>query len=252
VARQNFSSLLLYGMTTPSQAAIATFKGSGPYRKVVAKPGFVAIKSTVTLPSFKNDNIVYEKQPNGKNVDAAHVYFGGVSTTLQAIDAGFQHNNGVGDWSPFIRVGGFVGDKGYTFGNRIDGDQEVEMRLEVAAKNHLILTCFIDGAEVDRVEVKPDEDKLKGWDPANPQFVFKRMTSIAMSVPELERPCCCLNVRWKDTMVKRSAGDWTPYRAKDNDSMSGKEQARFYPDRQVVQVTAFEDWGNETVHVRVV
>lgn len=77
------------------------FEGTGPYRRLITKPGYSYVAGTVFLPC---DAVQLHPE-----FETAFAYVGGWGTGKAgtAVDAGFQYSNSLHDYAAFIRAQGF-------------------------------------------------------------------------------------------------------------------------------------------------
>lgn len=80
---------------------LKTFSGSGPYRRIVTKPGYSYVSGSVFLPCHAT-----QLHPQ---FETAFAYVGGwgAGTSGPAVDAGFQRSDAYDDYALFLRAQGY-------------------------------------------------------------------------------------------------------------------------------------------------
>ena len=154
------------------------FDGTGPYRRLVTKPGYSFVAGTVFLPC--NANRLHPQ------FETAFAYVGGwgVGDTGKAVDAGFQRSNIYDNYAAFINAQGFPQiskEPRFVCGHPIDfrfyaaSDQELRLWARGLTENN----------RVEVVEARLEHPSSYGW-PANgggpaDGIVIKRMTTIGQN-----------------------------------------------------------------------
>jgi hypothetical protein len=166
-------------------AYMKTFSGSGPYRRIVTKPGFSYVAGSVFLPCN-----AARLRPN---FETAFAYVGGwgAGSAGPAVDAGFQRSNLYDDYALFIRAQGF---KQLSIEPRFPCGHTVAFRFYAASDTDLRLWAKgrtergVDEALVANLK----HDATYGWPAAGggpvDGIVLKRMTTIGQSDPSTSLP----------------------------------------------------------------
>jgi hypothetical protein len=154
------------------------FAGTGPYRRLITKPGYSYVAGAVFLPC------------NGTRLrpqfETAFAYVGGwgVGDAGKAVDAGFQRSNLLDDYAAFINAQGFPQ---ISKEPRFVCGHPVEFRFYAASDRELRLWArgFTENHRVEVVEARLEHPASYGW-PANgggssSGIVLKRMTTIGQN-----------------------------------------------------------------------
>ncbi|HZY99136.1 MAG TPA: hypothetical protein VFE36_06160 [Candidatus Baltobacteraceae bacterium] len=155
-----------------------TFSGTGPYRRLVTKPGYSYAAGTVFLPCGAT-----HVDPT---FEVAFAYIGGwgVGIAGKAVDAGFQRSNAYDDYAAFINAQGFPQiskEPRFPCGHAID------FRFYAASDTALRLWTkgLTENHRIEVVEARLTHPANYGW-PANGGgpingIVLKRMTTIGQN-----------------------------------------------------------------------
>jgi hypothetical protein len=166
-------------------AYMKAFSGTGPYRRLITKPGYSYVAGTVFLPC--NATHLHPK------FETAFAYVGGwgVGEAGRAVDAGFQRSNAYDDYAAFIRAQAFPQiskEPRFVCGHPVD------FRFYAASNTELRFWARGVTAHnrVTAVEARLQHPAAYGW-PANgggtsDGVVLKRMTTIAQNNATEELP----------------------------------------------------------------
>jgi hypothetical protein len=154
------------------------FEGTGPYRRLVTKPGYSYVAGTVFLPCNAT-----QLHPQ---FEVAFAYVGGwgAGDSGPAVDAGFQRSDALGNYAAFINAQGF---HQISKEPRFVCGHPVEFRFYTASDRELVLWTkgLTENKRVEVVEARLQHPESYGW-PANgggptDGIVLKRMTTIAQN-----------------------------------------------------------------------
>jgi hypothetical protein len=154
------------------------FDGTGPYRRLVTKPGYSYVAGTVSLPC--NATSLHPQ------FETAFAYVGGwgVGDAGKAVDAGFQRSNAYDNYAAFINAQGFPQ---ISKEPRFVCGHPVAFRFYAASDNELRLWAkgLTENNRVEVVEARLEHPPSYGW-PANGGgaengIVLKRMTTIGQN-----------------------------------------------------------------------
>jgi hypothetical protein len=166
-------------------AYLKTFAGSGPYRRLITKPGFSYVSGTVSLPCK-----AAHLRPN---FEVAFAYVGGwgVGSAGTAVDAGFQRSNAFDDYAAFIRAQGYPQiskEPRFPCGHSVDfafsavTDTDLRLWTKGYTENHKVEVVVADLNHV----------ASYGWPSGGGGtangIVLKRMTTIGQNDPEKNLP----------------------------------------------------------------
>jgi hypothetical protein len=200
-----------------------TFSGTGPYRRLITKPGYSYAAGTVFLPCSAT-----HLDPK---FEVAFAYVGGwgVGRAGKAVDAGFQRSNVYDDYAAFINAQGFPQ---ISKEPRFKCGHAVDFRFSAASDTELRLWAkgLTENNRVEALEALLTHPANYGW-PANgggpiEGIVLKRMTTIGQNdatnalpkgvewdadgsyfgVDRMGRPL----VRWSNLVVGRVDGKGNP------------------------------------------
>ena len=155
-----------------------TFSGTGPYRRLVTKPGYSYAAGTVFLPC----NVTHVDP----KFEVAFAYVGGwgVGKTGKAVDAGFQRSNVYDDYAAFINAQGFPQ---ISKEPRFPCGHPIDFRFYAASDTelHFWAKGLTENNRVEVVEARLTHPANYGW-PANgggpvDGIVLKRMTTIGQN-----------------------------------------------------------------------
>jgi hypothetical protein len=176
VAPEHFKRLVRAKAVSP--VFLRTFAGSGPYRRVLARPGYSYVSGTVFLPCD-----VARLRPS---FETAFAYVGGWGAGRDgtAVDAGFQRSNEFDDYATFLRAQGYRQLSG---GVRFRCNHAVAFAFYAATDTELRFQArgYTERGRDESVAIRLRHDARFGW-PRNgggttDGIVLKRMTTIAQS-----------------------------------------------------------------------
>ena len=159
-------------------AYLKAFDGTGPYRRLVTKPGYSYVAGTVFLPC--NATRLHPK------FETAFAYVGGwgIGSAGTAVDAGFQRSNLYDNYAAFINAQGFPQiskEPRFVCGHPVD------FQFYAASDRELRLWTkgFTENNRVEVVEARLVHPQSYGW-PADgggtdDGIVLKRMTTIGQN-----------------------------------------------------------------------
>lgn len=162
-----------------------TFAGSGPYRRLITKPGYSYVSGKVFLPC--------KAAHLHPHFETAFAYVGGwgVGSAGEAVDAGFQRSNLYDDYAAFIRAQGLPQ---VSKEPRFKCGRAVEFAFSAVSNTELRLWTkgLTENNKVEVVVAKLRHDALYGWPAAGGGsangIVLKRMTTIGQNDPEKMLP----------------------------------------------------------------
>lgn len=155
-----------------------TFSGTGPYRRLITKPGYSYTAGTVFLPCTAT-----HLDPK---FEVAFAYVGGwgVGSAGKAVDAGFQRSNLYDNYAAFINAQGFPQ---ISKEPRFKCGHSVDFRFYAASDTELRFWAkgLTENDRVEPVEARLTHPANYGW-PANgggpiEGIVLKRMTTIGQN-----------------------------------------------------------------------
>lgn len=155
-----------------------TFSGTGPYRRLITKPGYSYAAGTVFLPCGAT-----HLDPK---FEVAFAYVGGwgVGSAGKAVDAGFQRSNLYDDYAAFINAQGFPQ---ISKEPRFKCGHSIDFRFYAASDTELRLWArgLTENNRIEPVEASFKHPANYGW-PANgggpiEGIVLKRMTTIGQN-----------------------------------------------------------------------
>lgn len=159
-------------------AYMKAFAGTGPYRRLITKPGYSYVAGTVFLPC--NATRLHPQ------FETAFAYVGGwgVGNAGSAVDAGFQRSDAYDNYAAFIRAQGFAQ---ISKEPRFKCGHPVDFRFYAASDTELRFWArgLTERNTIEAVEARLPHPATYGW-PANgggtsDGIVLKRMTTIAQN-----------------------------------------------------------------------
>jgi hypothetical protein len=185
---------------------LKTFAGSGPYRRLVTKPGYSFVSGSVYLPCK-----AAHLRPS---FETAFAYVGGWGTgsTGTAVDAGFQRSNAFDDYAAFIRAQGY---QQVSKEPRFKCGGVIAFAFSAVTSTDLRLWTkgLTENGKVEVVVADVKHAASYGWPPdgggTTDGIVLKRMTTIGQNDPEKALPA---GVAWNQdgSYFGRLPGDKLP------------------------------------------
>jgi len=161
------------------------FSGTGPYRRLISKPGYSYVAGTVFLPC--------KAAHLNPKFETAFAYLGGwgVGKAGKAVDAGFQRSDAYDNYALFISAQDFRQISKFP---RFECGHAVDFRFYAASDRELRLWAkgVTTNGRVEVVEARLEHSPKYGW-PAdgggtNEGIVLKRMTTIGQDNAEAHLP----------------------------------------------------------------
>jgi hypothetical protein len=185
---------------------LKTFAGSGPYRRLITKPGYSYVSGSVFLPC--------KAAHLHPNFEVAFAYVGGWGTGSAgtAVDAGFQRSNAFDDYAAFINA---QGCPQISKEPRSVCDHTIDFALSAMSDTDLRLWTrgYTENKKIETVVADLKHPAAYGW-PSDgggsaQGIVLKRMTTIGQNDPDKNLPP---GVAWNQdgSYFGRLPGDKTP------------------------------------------
>lgn len=188
LARMKNHILNWFSMTEPElqqlPAYLKAFTDTGPYRRLISKPGYSYVAGSVFLPC-KAAKLI-------PKYETGFAYLGGwgVGDKGKAVDAGFQRSDAYDNYSSFILAQGF---KQISKFPRFDCGQKVQFKFYAASDTELRLWAkgMTTNGKVEEVVASLAHPANYGW-PADGGgdngIVIKRMTTIGQASDGVNLP----------------------------------------------------------------